>query len=286
MSLHDEPDDDDKVWTDAFNDNSDDDADDPPPAEQDPESGQQAPELDPAPEPKPSDPPDPAPPDDLDKLRHKLSSAEGRFTKFEEHIEGLKTKISELEASHAPDQTPDKDKSEPLPLPDGWTKEDWDDFEADYPVQAELLAQQNRQVQQLRERVDHTEQVTTQDLQAREFNDSIRKAHPDYDELLSNERDQIVSFIEGQANPTLKSAYQFIYRQGDAAGIIDLVTDYKERGRKADPPDKPPAKSRVDDALAVPGRSPTPANHNAKGGLPDEADFENSWNYFSDESLD
>ena len=281
MSLQpdDQPDDEEQVWTDAFNDDSDDDAisDDPPVTEPDPES---------APEPEPSEPPDPAPTENLEKLQQKLRSAEGRFGKFEEHIEGLKTKISEMESRQTPEpETPEK--PEPLPLPEGWTQEDWDDFEADYPAQAEVLAQQSRQVQQLRERVDHSEQVITQEQQAKEFDNSIRQAHPDYDELLTNEREQIVSFIEGQTNPTLKSAYQFIYQQGDAQSIIDLVSDYKERGRKADPPDKPPAnKQRIDDALAVPGRSPAPANPNARAGIPDESNFDDAWNYFSDESLD
>ena len=281
MSEKPENDEDDKAWSDAWSDDYDGDdgasPEDPPPAsdEPDPESSPEFPSSGQQPEPEPED--------DVESLKQKLRSAEGRFQKFEEHIDELREKISAREKPNEP-QTPEE---EPF-MPDGWTKEDWEDFEADYPVQAELLEQQSRQVKNLTERVDSTENHISVTEQNKAFEDTIRKAHSDYDDLLSNERQQILDFIEGQQNPTLKAAYQQVYQGGSAEQIIDLVTDYKQRGRPDAGKQKPPVNSsaNMDHALAVPGRSRSPSNITGKAGMPAEDDFSGGWNYFSDDSID
>ena len=233
----------------------------------------------------PPDPPaDEKPADDLETLKQKLKSAEGRFVKFEEHIEELREKVA---AQEAPEETgePEDDGSEPLELPEGWNQDDWQDFSADYPVQAELYSKQLRQVQQLSQRLDNSEQRNHAERQAREADQAILSAHPDYRELLSSERQQIVEFIEGQKNPVLKSAYHQIYNEGTADQIIDLVSDYKARGRSGQP-QKSSVSQRMDDALAVPGRPAQPVNMSGRAGMPDKDDFDASWDYFPDEAID
>lgn len=223
-----------------------------------------------------------APPDndsELESLKHKLRSAEGRLEKFEEHIDGLRDQISTREK---PTEEPPSEE-EPV-LPDGWTKEDWDDYQADYPVQAELAEKQTKSVKELEQRLSRTEQELTVKEQQRVFDETIRKAHPDYDDLLASERDQIVRFIEGQKNPTLKAAYQAVYKGGDAPDIVNLVTDYKASKGSGKPNNK--VDQRVDDALAIPGRSQQPTNLSARAGLPPEDDFSAGWEYFKDEAID
>lgn len=269
-------DDEEQAWNEAWSDDESDDgalSQDPPAADEpDPES---------PPDPAPSQQQEPAPDDDIESLKQKLRSAEGRFNKFEQHIDTLKDQISKLET---PDEleTPEQDTF----LPDGWSKEDWDDFSADYPVQAELLEGQSRQVQKLSERVDNTEQHLSVTEQNRVFNDTIHQAHPDYDDLLQNERQQIIDFIAGQKNPTLKTAYEQIYQGGTAEQIVELVNDYKATGRTSGSDKTPPVNSNIDNALAVPGRSRSPSKISGRAGIPDEDDFDGSWDYFSDDSIE
>ncbi len=282
MSEKPDPNDDEEeqAWSDAWSDDYDGDDGaspaEPPPASDEPDPESVPPEL------ASSEPQEPEPEETVDSLKHKLRSAEGRFNKFEEHIDGLKQQISKL--------TPDEPKApqeEPL-LPQGWSQEDWDDFSADYPAQAELLEQQSRQVKTLTERVDNTENHLSVTEQNRIFNDAIHAAHPDYDDLLNNERQQITNFIAGQKNTTLKTAYEQIYQGGSAEQIIELVNDYKATGRTSGTDKSPPVnkQSNIDNALAVPGRSRSPRNIAGKSGIPDEDDFSGGWNYFSDDSID
>ena len=281
-------DDDDQAWSDAWSDETDREdgalSEDPPPAVDEPDPEAPPPEQPPAgQEQEPEPEPEPEEPETIESLKQKLRSAEGRFNKFEEHITDLRQKIEQREKPDEPEETPEPDTF----LPEGWSQEDWDDFSTDYPVQAELLENQSRQVKSLTDRLDTTEQHLSVTEQNRVFNDSIRKAHPDYDDLLADERQQIVDFIEGQPNPTLKAAYQNIYQDGSAEQIISLVSDYKENGRKPAGKDKPPVSQRnIDNALAVPGRSRSPNNISGRAGLPDEDDFDGGWDYFSDDSID
>lgn len=285
MSEKTEYDEDEQAWKEAWSDDNDIDdagaspADPPAVDEPDPES--------PPPEqPPPSDQqqePEPEPEDDIGTLKQKLRSAEGRLQKFEEHIDDLRQKVAKKETPDEPEETPAEDTF----LPDGWSKEDWEDFSADYPVQAELLEQQSRQVKQLTDRVDTTENHISVTEQNKIFDDTIKKAHPDYDDLLKNERQQIVDFIESQQNPILKDVYKQIYQDGSAEQIVELVTDYKQHGRGEAGKDSPPVdQSRIDNALAVPGRSRSPSRITGKAGMPSEDDFSGGWNYFSDDSID
>lgn len=236
-------------------------------------------------EPDPESPPvsssEPAPPDndDLESLKHKLASAEGRFHKFEEHLDDLRNQISRRETPV--EETPPV-QAEPV-LPDGWTQEDWNDYQADYPVQAELTEKQTQTVKQLEQRLSKAEQEMAVKEQQQLFDDTIRKAHPDYDDLMASDREQILQFIEGQSNPTLKAAYQHVYKSGDAPDIINLVSDYKA---SKDSGKSNHVSRSVDNALAIPGRPQQPTNLSAKAGIPPEDDFSAGWEYFKDDSID
>lgn len=240
------------------------------------------PSHEPEPEPAPAPVADPQPEEseDIDSLRHKLKSAEGRFTKFEDHISQLKDKITNLE-SRQPEPEPESE-SEPT-LPEGWSKEDWSDFAEDNPAQAEILQTQNREVQQLKEKLETTENQRQDEDAARQFRSTILSTHSDYDELLANKRDDIVSFIDSQANPILKSTYQQIYQRGTAEQVVQLVSDYKE-SRKA-PKKAAVDDRRINDALAVPSRSSAP-RADASSGVPDRDDEDAAWDYFKDDDID
>lgn len=258
---------------------------DPSPTSPDPEPAPEAPADQRDPDaPAPAAEADPPTTDqEVKDLKQKLRSAEGRFTKFEEHIDGLKSQLSELERQPQPEKEPDPEPEPELTLPEGWTKEDWDDFSADNPAQAEILQTQTRQVQQLKDTVETSEQQRQQQEAVQAFRSEILAAHSDYDEVLANQRDDIVSFINQQANPVLKSAYQTIYERGSAAEVASLMTDYK--AARASPDNAPVDDRRVDDALAVPSRPSVPAA-NSRSGAPDKEDFDGSWDYFPDESID
>jgi len=291
-----EPDDDqdyDQLWDSEAEDDDALDAGEPSGGEP-PASSAASPDPDPASEaPDGQRDPDDAPPDaeadpaaenqEIEALKQKLRSAEGRFSKFEEHIDGLKSQLSELEGQRQPAEAPAPEPEPELTLPDGWSKEDWEDFSADNPAQAELLQTQTRQVQQLRETVEASEQQRQQQEAMQAFRSEILAAHSDYDEVLATQRDDIVSFINAQANPVLKSAYQAIYERGSASEVASLMTDYK--ASRASPDKAPVDDRRVDDALAVPGRSAVPAA-NSRSGAPDKDDYDGSWDYFPDESID
>ncbi len=235
----------------------------------------------PDPEATPAEPAEPeADNSELEKLKHKLSSAEGRFVKFEEHIEQLKTQISQREQ---PEPEPEIPPEADLILPDNWTKEDWDDFAEDNPVQAELLQNQTRQVQQLRENVETSEQQRLQKEQSDRFKTEIMSVHPDYEELLSNKRDDIVNFINSTESPLLKSAYQNTYERGSASDIVSLVSDYK--AARAPKTNGKVSDRRLDDALAVPSRPATPRS-DGRAGVPDKDDYDGAWDYFPDDSID
>ena len=242
------------------------------------ESERGQPPAEPEPEPEPEATPQPQPPgDELDTLRHKIKSAQGRYDKFGEQICDMEAELTQKEQAAQPEPVP-------LPLPEGWKQEDWDDYSADHPVEAELLEQQNRQVQQLKEKVDVTERQE-QERRAQETHEqAIRQVHGDYYELLGKERTQLETFITHQANPILRQAYQAVYQSGNAQQVTDLITAYKaNRGER---PSSDSDHRRIDDALAVPSRAPMPSSSAGRSGLPDSDDFDAAWDYFSDEAID
>lgn len=216
---------------------------------------------------------------EVEQLKHKLKSAEGRFTKFEEHIDELRTRIAKTEQ---PDEQPDPEPE--LTLPEGWTGDDWIDFSEDNPVQAELLQNQSREVQQLKETVASSEQQRIQKDANESFKTEITSSHPDYEELLANKRDDILTFINSTDSSLLKSAYQQTYERGSATEIVSLMTDYKAARAKPNP-GKVNEDRRLNDAMAVPSRSSHPRT-DGQSGVPDKDDYDGAWDYFPDDSID
>ena len=261
----------DELWDDS----DPDDITDTTPVASDPEP---APAANQAPESVAEKEPEPAPPadtgDDEDTLRHKLASAEGRFSVFQDSLEDMRTKLASLEASKQVEPEPEPEPVKPA-LPEGWTQEDWDDYRSDNPVGAELFETQNREVEQLKETVNQNTQQQQMDKAQREFNSTVMTAHPDYLELLDNKRQDILSFIEAEPNPLLQQAYKGVYQQGTAEQVSELMTAYKaNRGNDSAPNLQ---QRRVQDALAVPNRSGNPNSKMGKNGLPGEDDFDSAW---------
>lgn len=218
---------------------------------------------------------------EIEELRHKIKSAEGRFSKFEEHIDGLKAQLAKREK---PDEEAEPDE-ETLVLPEGWTRQDWEDYCADNPVQAEVLSQQQREVKALKEQVEAQGQQAAQREAKMRFVAEIEAVHPDYSELLANERQQIETFIKQQANPVLKSAYQGIYDRGTASQINAFLNEYKASKGEASQA-RNSRQAAVEEALAVPSKSSSPVNPSGRAGVPDENDFDGAWDYFKDEDID
>ena len=220
-------------------------------------------------------------------LRHKLASAEGRFTVFQSSLEDMRSKLATLEAKGQSEPEPEPEPEPVAPvLPKGWTPEDWDDYRSDNPVGAELFESQNREVEQLKETVNRSSHDQEMEKAQREFNQTIMGKHPDYLELLDNQREDIRTFIESEQNPLLKQAYQGIYQQGTADQVSELVTAYKASRDPSSTPQTNLQQRRVQDALAVSSRSSSPNPGKGKSGIPDENDFDAAWEYFTDDSID
>ncbi len=214
-------------------------------------------------------------------LKQKLRSAEGRLTQFEGHISDLRHKLAEREP---PVSEPEPEQDTPIALPEGWTPQDWDDFSADNPIQAEFLKDQSRKVRELTDRLDTSEKRSMAQTQKDVFDAEIRSSHSDFDELMANERDEILQFIDSQPNPVLKSAYQTIYDRGSAPDIVELVTHYKQqRGTAQTQVD---SQHNVDDALAVPSGGLAPGNSLGRNRLPSKDDEDGAWDYFKDDAID
>lgn len=245
------------------------------PEKPEPQAPQEAePEQPPEQPPEPEPPEQPPEPDDIEKLRQKVKSAEGRYRKFGEDIDQMRT---ELEAREQ-DEQPEEDTA-PL-LPDGWTERDWEDFVADSPVEAELMQAQNQRLATLQQRLDTSERERVQREQLQSFRQTVLDAHPDYEELMRGEGEQVRAFIASQDNPLVKGAYERVYQQGTAEEVVQLVSQYKlSKGTQAQQ-----QQQRVNASLAVPSRAPVPDSYRSVG-LPDENDEDGAWDYFSDESI-
>ena len=223
-----------------------------------------------------------------EELEQKIRSAEGRYQKseeklqeFQESIQSMQQQLATLkETAPDPDESQDTGEDQDV-VPDGWSKEEWDDFKDDQPVTAELQEQQIRQVQKIREDLDdYRTQKDAADFQE-QFRNTVLSAHPDYDDLLKDERTHIEDFINQQTNPIVKQAYQHVYDQGTAEEVVQLVSDYKavrsNSGHKS-------SISKVDQALAVTGRSASP-NVSHRGTV-DPDDFDQAWDDFPDDMED
>ena len=229
------------------------------------------------------DPPTPS----RSELEQKIRSAEGRYQKSEEKlqefqgsIQTMQQQLASLNENNAnPDDTQDTGKEAQDVVPEGWSKEEWDDFKDDQPVTAELHEKQTRQVQEIRE--DLEEYRTTKEAESlqTQFRGTVLEAHPDYDDLLKNERTHIETFINEQTNPIVKSAYQHVYEQGTADEVVQLVNDYK--AVRPDSGHAQSKRSKADDALAITSRSASP-NVSHRGSV-DPDDFEKAWDDFPDD---
>ena len=258
----------DKLW--------DEDSDDtvPKPAPAEPEPGAAAESVPGQPDPEK---PAPIPAEDSDALRQRLKSAEGRLKVFEDQVGEMRNRLAQTEGPE-----PEPEPEPETVLPEGWTKEDWDDYQSDNPVGAELHQQQNREVQQLKEQLGQSVAEQERDKLQREFNTAVMVEHPDYLELLETKRDDIQDFIKGETNPLLKETYGRIYEQGNAEQVSQLVSAYKSARSDGSQNEK---QRLIDNATAVPGRPPQPAADRT-AGLPGESDYDAAWDYFSDEAID
>ena len=225
------------------------------------------------PAPGPADPspdsPEPPPDDDLDRLRQRVRSAEGRYQKFGEDIDAMRRELAEKEGREP--EVPDT----PV-LPEGWTQDDWEDFATDSPTEAELLQANAREQHRLRQRLDDYDRHQSQQESINAFRQTVLTAHPDYEPLMAQEGDQVRAFIDNQPNPLVKKAYQQVYQQGTAEEVVELVNQYKLSRNRPD--------NRISDSLAVPSRSPVP-DVSRYGGLPDANDEDAAWDYFDDEKI-
>ena len=237
--------------------------------------------------PSDDDPPTPT----REQLEHQIASAEGRYKKFEEKQEAFQSSIDDLKnqlATLKPDdggQGDDPDTPTPPEpvIPDGWNKEDWDDYKSDQPVDAELHEQQTRQVNDLKEQL----QQQQKDQEAERYNQNFMKvvagAHPDFEEIAAKNKADIEDFISSQTNPLMKSAYQKAYDSGSAEEVVHLLTDYKAV-RLQDNGQARRRQKKVEDALAVTGSPPSPAVGNT--GRSDPDDFDQAWDDFPDNDED
>ena len=220
-------------------------------------------------------------PEDIDKLRQKLKSAEGRLGKFEESVEEMREKLNKLEQPEA-----SEDKTEPTPdtpddsefVPPGMDKDDWLDLQEDYPDTAKALkekfSEDNKVKAENRELKEKQAQEATDKEALEAFRKTILDVHPDYDTVIAPKLDDLQAFIQEQDSAVMKQQYQRIFDSGSAEEVNALVTDYKaKRGLNKNPttPDPTPDK-KLDNALAVPTKGG--GNPNLNKGKVDMDDFD------------
>ena len=222
-------------------------------------------------EPIPEPEPEPEPDDDLEKLRQKVRSAEGRYNRFGEDIDAMRRELAQREGQ-------EPEVSDTPILPEGWTQADWEDFATDSPTEAELLQANAREQNRLRQRLDDFDRNQVEQESRRAFRSRVLDAHPDYEPMMASEGAQFKKFVEQQQNPLVKKAYQQVYQQGTADEVIELVNQYKLSRRGSD------TDRRINESLAVTSRSSMPAS-NSYGGLPDINDEDAAWDYFDDEKI-
>lgn len=222
----------------------------------------------------------PASEQDRAQLEHKLRSAEGRYRKseqklqeFEHSIADMRQQLSAMTAPVNPEPEPEND---PPLMPDGWSAEEWQDYKDDQPVTAEIQEQQIRKVQQLTDKIDTYQQDVEQHEQHRRFRDTVLTAHPDFDDLLASQKDDIEHFIKIQENPLLRQAYQQVYDAGTAEQVVQLLTDYKHQ---QEAPKGQTLSARAQQALAVAGHNSQPALTHSGRVNPD--DFDAAWAEFA-----
>ena len=227
--------------------------------------------AEPDPEPEPEPEPEPTPDDDLERLRQKVKSAEGRYTRFGEDIESMRRELAKKEGR-------EPEISDTPVLPEGWTQADWEDFATDSPTEAELLQASAREQNRLRQRVDDFYRQNVEQESRNAFRQRVLDAHPDYEPLMAKEGQQFKLFVDQQRNPLLRKAYQQAYQKGTADEVVELVNQYKLSRRGSD------MDRRINDSLAVTSRSSVP-DSSSYGGLPDANDEDGAWEYFDDEKI-
>ena len=217
-----------------------------------------------------------------DKLEHQIKSAEGRYRKSEERLNEFQQSIQSMQDRLAQMDLDSQEnpETEPEPeniVPEGWSREEWQDYKDDQPVTAELYENQTREVQKVRDELDDYRRQDEVKSFRQEFRNTVLDAHPDFDDLLEKEKDDINKFINDQDNPIVRDAYYRIYNEGSAEEVVQLLSDYKsarpEGGQQS-------TGSKVDEALAVTGKSSRP--NVSYQGRRDPDDFDSAWDEFAD----
>ena len=233
------------------------------------------------------EPPEAAPTPTREQLEHQIASAEGRYKKFEEKQEAFQSSIDDLKSQLAalkPEgggQGDDPDTPAPPEpvIPEGWSREDWDDYRNDQPVDAELHEQQTRQVNDLRDQLQQQQKDQEAERYNRNFMKVVAGAHPDFEEIAVKNKADIEDFISSQTNPLMQSAYQKAYESGSAEEVVHLLTDYK--AARLQDNGQARRRQKVEDALAVTGSPPSPAVGHT--GHRDPDDFDQAWDDFPDD---
>lgn len=246
--------------------------------------------------------------EEVSKLQQKIRSAEGRLAKQENEnlrasvaaMKGDIQRLQEMQKSIAPPDkadpkaktTADKKTGDDEIVPEGFTKEDWATYQEDYPDYAKgLLSQEKarrRDLANAQQRIEKIEKADTdkqQEAARKEFNAGIIKAHPDYEQIETQEADKVLAFIEAQEDPIEQEVLRSIVERGSQQQIIGLIGRYKVwRDGEKPSADKQTTNTQTNDttkkrivgATAVPGRGGSRPDLN-KPGAPDKNDFDGAW---------
>lgn len=201
-------------------------------------------------------------PEDLEKLKQKLKSAEGRLSKFEESVAEMRERLEkshpEPEKNQQAEDVNSQDNNSEF-VPPGMDKDDWLDLQEDYPDTAKLLREKLTQEQAADRQIKEQQAKEAEEHKAREaFRQHILNDHPDYDTEILPRMDDVKAFIAEQSG-AVKTVYQRIFDAGTAAEVSSLVTDYKA-ARSQSKATNATSKERINSALAVPGKGGSSPN--------------------------
>lgn len=246
--------------------------------------------------------------EEVAKLQQKIRSAEGRLAKQESEslrnsVATMRDEIKKLQEIQKSIAQPDKDDKAKAAstkssggneevIPTGFTKEEWTAYQADYPEYADAVLRQDKALRKdlvdAKQRLEKIEKADTEkqyEVARKEFNAGIIKAHPDYEQIETQEADKVLAFIDAQEDPIEREVLRSIVERGSQQQIIGLVTRYKtwRDGPKPDATKQQTntqtndtTKKRIAGATAVPGRGGSRPDLN-KSGAPDKDDFDGAW---------
>ena len=234
---------------------------------------------------------------ELANVQQKLRSAQGRLrstdklqTQFEEltrqkdELLALISKGHPVATSKDGDRGATSESGDEEIIPSGYTREEWESYQEDFPVQAKREVEREKEMRALKSETESVKQAAdaaAAKAARSEFEKPILEKHPDYHQI-EKDPGELLDFIESQS-PATKRAYMDVVNMGSQEEVIDLLDQFKaskttpdDTGTEEDIPAKSgDSSNKAAKAMAV--RSQSKSSPNVKKSRVDMDDFDAGW---------